>query len=767
MSTSQKRPRAALALGGSEREWYSQEQVYELIEALDSEKLEVQMQRLEMEAIQEELQSAHDKYRDLFDRAPVGYLTIDEQGRIFEANLTSAWMLQAGVAEIVGKRVSEFVAPADQDTWYLHRRKLLKSSGPKSCELRMIRKTGVEFFARLEGSAALAAGEALPNGPRAYPGTVAPNLTYAGIQALARHPVAYRIVISDITERRWAAESLLQSQEAYRLVAQAANDGLWDWDLRTNRIYFSARWKAMFGCTEVEIGSEPEQWFQRVHPDDVQRVRSALAAHRKSGSGFLEFEYRVLRPGEPEGWVRCRALAVADGAGNACRMVGSQSDITERKAAELRLIYQALHDGLTGLPNRALFLDRLENRMKRWHREQSRPFAVMFLDLDRFKIVNDSLGHTLGDKLLIETARRLESCLREGDTLARLGGDEFTCLLEELTEPGQVAMVAERMRQALAVPVELGDKLIHVGASIGVAVGSTEYNHPEEMLRDADTAMYHAKVQEQSRFVVFDQKLHSGATGRLQLEQELRRAIGNRELEIHYQPIVRLTNGATEALEGLVRWRHPQRGLLAPADFLPVAEDAGLIVAIDHWVIREACLQLSDWLHKGIAPVLVSTNVSRQTLLQPGLLDTIDQALRQTGVDPAQLGLEISEQAFAQGTDVFAEVFDQVRARRLDLCLDDFGAAYSSLGCLTTFPVTRLKIDRSLVQRGGQRELTVIQSIVGLAHKLGLEVTAEGIETEGQLAAMREAGADFGQGYLFAPAAPASELTLDFPRLPA
>ena len=207
MSTSQKRPRAALALGGSEREWYSQEQVYELIEALDSEKLEVQMQRLEMEAIQEELQSAHDKYRDLFDRAPVGYLTIDEQGRIFEANLTSAWMLQAGVAEIVGKRVSEFVAPADQDTWYLHRRKLLKSSGPKSCELRMIRKTGVEFFARLEGSAALAAGEALPNDPRAYPGTVAPNLTYAGIQALARHPVAYRIVISDITERRWRRSS--------------------------------------------------------------------------------------------------------------------------------------------------------------------------------------------------------------------------------------------------------------------------------------------------------------------------------------------------------------------------------------------------------------------------------------------------------------------------------------------------------------------------------------------------------------------------------
>ena len=767
MSTSQKRPRAALALGGSEREWYSQEQIRELIEALASEKMEVQMQRLEMEAIQEELQSAYDKYRDLFDQAPVGYLTIDDRGWILEANLTSAWMLQAGVAEIVGRRVSEFVAPADQDAWYLHRRKLFKSGGPKSCELRLIRKNGGEFFARLEGRAAVASGEALLHDPWAYPGAVPPKLTYAVLQALAEHRAAYRIVVSDITERRHAEERLRQSQEAYRLVAQAANDGLWDWDLRTNRIYFSARWKAMFGCTEAEIGPEPEQWFQRIHPDDVQRVRSALADHRKRGSGFLEFECRILRHREPDGWVLCRALAVADGAGNACRMVGSQTDITERKAAELRLIHQALHDGLTGLPNRALFRERLENRMKRWHREQSRPFAVMFLDLDRFKIINDSLGHALGDKLLIETARRLESCLREGDTLARLGGDEFICLLEELAEPSQVAMVAERMRQALAVPVKLGDNLIRVGASIGVAVGSAAYNHPEEMLRDADTAMYHAKAREQSRFVVFDQKLHSGAMGRLHLEQDLRRAIDNRELEVHYQPIVRLANGATEALEGLVRWRHPQRGLLAPADFLPMAEETGLIVAIDYWMIREACLQLSDWMNEGRARVLVNTNVSRLTFLQPGLLDTIDQALRQTGVDPAQLCLEISEQAFSQGADVFADVFDQVRARRLNLCLDDFGAAYSSLGCLTMLPMTCLKIDKILVQRGGQREFAVIQSIVELAHKLGLEVTAEGIETEGQLAAMREAGADFGQGYLFATAAPASELVLDFPRLPA
>ena len=379
--------------------------------------------------------------------------------------------------------------------------------------------------------------------------------------------IAQQVLETEIVERQRVEAALRESEERYALAASGANDGLWDWNLRSNEVYFSGRWKAMLGHTEPEIGSNPQEWFDRVHPEDYERVQLEIRHHREGLTAHFESEFRLRQKDGGYRWMLSRGLAVRDPSGNLYRIAGSQTDVTARKLAEERLLHIALHDELTGLANRALFSDRLDRAIARTSQRAS--FSVLFLDLDRFKVINDSLGHLVGDQLLVATAERLRCCLRSSDTCARLGGDEFAILLEDIERPEAAIGQVERIRAALRAPFELAGQEIFVNASIGLVLDTERYRHKEELLRDADTAMYHSKATGRGRYTIFTPQMHEQAMTLLHLEADLRRAIERQELRLFYQPILALNSQRLTGFEALLRWQHPTRGLLLPAEVIP------------------------------------------------------------------------------------------------------------------------------------------------------------------------------------------------------
>ena len=406
-------------------------------------------------------------------------------------------------------------------------------------------------------------------------------------------PVALARISTQLSHKN-AQEALRESEERYALAARGANDGLWDWNLMTGAVYFSPRWKAMLGFQENEIEDRLEEWLDRIHDADRERVQQEIDAHQKGLTPHFESEHRLLHKDGGFRWMLSRGLAVHDATGKALRMAGSQTDITERKVS----------DPLTGLPNRLLFIDRLGRLIKHSKRRKDHLFAVLFMDLDGFKMINDSLGHLAGDQLLVGVASRLEKCLRSSDTVARLGetftvarlgGDEFTILLDDIKEPDDANRAAERLMKALAPPFLLAGKEIFTSISIGIALSNTAYEEPEDMLRDADTAMYRAKSLGKARFEVFDADMRASVMARLQLETDLRRALERNEFRNFYQPIVALDSGQVVGFEALVRWQHPTRGMIGPEEFIFVAEETGLIRDLGWWSLREACRQMSTW----------------------------------------------------------------------------------------------------------------------------------------------------------------------------
>ncbi|WP_392480795.1 EAL domain-containing protein [Nostoc sp. C110] len=430
-----------------------------------------------------------------------------------------------------------------------------------------------------------------------------------------------------------------------------------------------------------------------------------------------------------------------------------QKEINSRQKLQSKLLDIALHDSLTGLPNRVLFMRRLDNALNRAKQESSYQFAVLFLDCDRFKVVNDSLGHLVGDELLISIARRLQACLIPIDTLARLGGDEFGILLENITDINIAIQVADRILKQLSLAFKLTRYEVFMNASIGISWGNKDYDRPEYLLRDADTAMYRAKAQGRAKYHVFNPAMHQEAIQLLELENDLRRAVERQEFLVYYQPIVSLITGRISGFEALVRWQHPIRGLVPPTEFIPVAEETGLINAINTWVLQSACHQLSIWQHQPVTPepLTISVNLSARLFLQPNFVEQIDRIIYETKINPTYLELEITESVIMENTNAIKIIFQQLKQRNIKLIMDDFGTGYSSLSYLHSFPLNALKIDKSFVKRmqDNKENMGLVPAMIGIANSMGMSAIAEGVETEEQLDQLRSLNCNFAQGFLF------------------
>ncbi len=554
-------------------------------------------------------------------------------------------------------------------------------------------------------------------------------------------------------ERQRAEEALRESEERYALAVAGANDGLWDWHVTKNVVYFSPRWKAILGFKSREFRDRLEDWFDRVHPEDLDELKSALNEHLIQGVAHFKHEHRVRNKAGQYLWVLCRGLAVRDESGTAYRIAGSLTDISARKRAEAQLRHDAMHDALTRLPNRTLYLDRLDIALRRYHRNKDKQFAVLFFDLDRFKNVNDSLGHSIGDELLLAAAKRLQQFLRPGDTLARLGGDEFAILLNDLEGLADAQQVAERIHELLAREFTIGGHEVYTSASIGIALSASHYQRPEEMLRDADLAMYQAKRSGDVAAEVFDSDMHQSAMAVLKLETDLRRAVERQEFVLHYQPIVSLATERIIGFEALLRWQHPERGLLHPEQFIGAAEETGLIVPICWLGLHEACLQLREWQYRFPThpPLSVSINISGKLFLQARMAERVLAALTECGLSPECLHLEITESAMLDHREAALAELRALRQAGIELHVDDFGTGYSSLTYLQRFSYDSLKIDRSFVGNVLRTEETnaIVKAIIALGKMLGMNVIAEGVETREQLLWLREAQCPQGQGFWF------------------
>ena len=554
-----------------------------------------------------------------------------------------------------------------------------------------------------------------------------------------------------LKELRLRSELLAESEQRYAVAARGANDALWDWNLRDGSAYFSPRWTDMVGSRTAD--GTLEIWLTRVHQDEAQRLRKDLANHVAGLTPHFENVHRCRHDDGGWRWLLARGLAVRDDSGRVVRVAGSITDVTEQKRFEEQLLHGAFHDPLTGLPNRALFLDRLTHAVARSQRRAEHIFGVLFLDLDRFKVVNDSLGHRVGDELLKGIARRVEECVRPGDTVARLGGDEFTVLLDDLVRPNDAELVAGRIQESLRAPFQLDGHEVVVSASIGIALSLQEYTRAEDIVRDADTAMYRAKADGKAGHRVFDQKMHHNAVQRLTMESELRRAVDRQEFELHYQPVISLQSGQIEGFEALVRWNHPLRGLVSPSEFIPLAEETGLINPLGWWVLREAATQARAWQQKypRDLPLQMNVNLSGRQFRQPNLIGGVVTILNDIGLEPGSLRLEITESVLMETAQDSRDVLAELREHGIRLCIDDFGTGYSSLNYLHSFDIDVLKIDRSFVSRIREgRAPEIVQTIVDLSRSLGLAVTAEGIETAEQLRQLRSMDVELGQGFYFA-----------------
>jgi diguanylate cyclase (GGDEF)-like protein len=585
-----------------------------------------------------------------------------------------------------------------------------------------------------------------------------PRLTLAsatGVRTLQVRvlPVAggATLLWDDLTKRTQDDKSLKRSAERLALAAEGANDGLWEWDSQSKEFYCSNRWRAMLGLPPRNGIGQISEWFDRIHDEDRASLKAALEAHRAGTADHFQHAHRIRHEDGTYRRFLCRGVAVR-GPGRALRIAGSLTESIEQAAGGNGVPTAGFLDPLTGLGNRAVFVERLGRRLEDFkHQRSTGAFAAVYLDLDRFKVVNDNLGHLVGDQLLAAVSRRLETCVRQGDALARLGGDEFAILLNELSDANQANVIAFRIQEALKAPFSIGGREVFTSASIGIAFGNAKYNTPDEIIRDADTAMYHAKSHGKARHELFDADMSAREQDRLGVESDLRHAVNTNGFDVHYQPIVLLSSGMCVGFESLARWTRNGQPV-SPATFVPLAEELGIIEPLGTLMLQKACTTFADWKRRFPDAGLdyVTVNVSSRQLMQQNFLRVVERAVEQSGIAPCDLRLEITETALMDNPNEAAKLLSELRTFGTKIYLDDFGCGYSSLSHLAKLPVDALKIDRSFVKNLLQPDRpAIVESILALARTLNTRVVAEGIEEEQQAQELERLGCTHAQGFLF------------------
>jgi diguanylate cyclase (GGDEF)-like protein/PAS domain S-box-containing protein len=533
---------------------------------------------------------------------------------------------------------------------------------------------------------------------------------------------------------------------------------VWDWDLATNEIWWNENIISVFGYSPRDTLTGHTAWYERIHADDRDRVVQGIFGVIEGGGDTWTDEYRFRRKDGSYARVLDRGHVIRDAAGNAARMIGAIADVTIRKEAEERLAYLAQFDSLTGLANRQLFQDRLIQTMAQTRRS-GRAMAMLFIDLDRFKLVNDTLGHSAGDSLLKDVTARLTACVRGGDTLGRFGGDEFGAVLADLARPADASIVAQKIIDVLAQPFRIEGHETYVTASIGITLFPSDGEDAGTLIMNADTAMYRAKEQGRNNYQYFTWEMNERALQRVHLEAALRRAIEREEFLLHYQPKLAMHSGEICGFEALLRWQHPERGLVSPGEFIPVLEETGLIVQVGEWVIREVCAEIKRWRDAGLDPPPVALNMSARQFQQKGVEAKVREILRDTGIEPRCMQFELTESMLMQEPEAAAKTLLALNELGVMLAIDDFGTGYSSLSYLKRFPIDALKIDRAFIRdvTVDPDDAAIALAIIGLAHSMKIKVIAEGVETEGQLRFLAEHHCDEIQGFIFSPARPSGE----------
>ncbi len=667
-------------------------------------------------------------YRELVDNIPQNLYCTDVKGRLIFAN--KQYCISAGVPleQILGKTAYDFFPKKLADKYTRDDRKVMRSG--RALDIREINKPPTQEAIHVR----------VVKAPlRDARGRI------VGVQGTYWDVTAEQVAATKVAEQAYLLNTLMNFLPDYVYFK--------DRESRFLRVSRATALHAGLSSPELMIGKTDLDIFARDHAEQALKDEAQVM---RTGLPLVGKEEKETFPDGTVHWVSTTKVPLRDNDGNTVGTFGVSRDITDRKRAEELLYRRAFYDPLTELPNRVLFMDRLTHLFRRAVRQTETLFAVLFLDMDRFKSVNDTLGHEAGDTLLIAAARRLESCLRPGDTVARLGGDEFTILLEDIHDVHDAVRVAERILQSLATPIPIAGTEILTSASIGIALNNGKYQCPEEILRDADTAMYGAKILGKSRFEIFHESMHDRAAMILDTETSLRRALEKREFRVYYQPVVRISNRQVVGFEALVRWQHPTRGLLLPDQFLAQAEEIGVLAPIGLWVLEEACNQTKEWQQRFPAnpPLKISVNISSKQLMERGFLEQVKLVLERTQLDPRCLCLEVTERTLVENLKSIATLLTQLRSLSVRVNIDDFGTGYSMLQHLKHYPADSLKVDGSFLKMAGTNDVggEVLRTIARLAQALGMTVAAECVETMKQLDQLRDVDCQTGQGFLFSKA---------------
>ncbi len=581
-------------------------------------------------------------------------------------------------------------------------------------------------------------------------------------------PSVIRRAVVHGLERAEDRRALEELRARKALMMAGANDGLWEWNLERDRVIYSSRWKAILGLTDEEVRDGPESWYSRVHPDDLEGLRGNVQEHLDGKRSVHQFEFRIRHRNGAFIWVQTRGLARRDDWGRATHIAGSLTDISRRKQAEAELHHTARRDALTGLATRRVLIEHLDRAIARARANEGVGYALLFLNLDRFRVVNESIGPEHGDQILAELAERLTNTCAAEDLVCRYGGDEFAILLDGLIDIAHARARADAIHEVLKRPFDLDGNAVFASVSIGIASSGEAYESPSEILRDVTLATRRAKRASDSGTAHFDPQMRSEAVSTHRLQNALRLAVQREEFVVYYQPIVELSSRRIHGFEALVRWRHPTRGIVSPLEFIPTAEETGLVLPIGRLVLEQACRQMARWRRElpNTEDLYVSVNLSGLQLSTPGLIDEIERVLDDANLSPAALKLELTESTLIDEPELAIEMLDRLRERGVRIYIDDFGTGYASLSYLHRFAIDGLKIDKSFVSEisGPSPQTAIVASIIGLAHNLGVGVVAEGVEEEAQAEVLENLACAEGQGYLFSrpvPAEQAGELLRD------